>query len=186
MIDAKTKGHNDMTKKQFDRLKPATRRVKIAEDVLLTLSRPKTQRFQPTEGDYCNFGNLNGISMDSKIRDALVPKIEKHCLACAMGALFLSHVRLVNHITFKQTGFYPGSSVITHLLAEYFSYQELRTIEAAFEGSVIGDAHVDAYEYAREWTKLIADPTKRLRAICRNIVAHKGNFDITDLPRAQK
>jgi hypothetical protein len=197
-----------MTKKQFDRLKPATRRIKIAQDVLYTLTRKKN-RFKVTSGSYCNFNTYLTATSDTQLQKIL-PKYEKYCEACAIGALFLSHVRLFNNVTLGQAddtyGFtlehYPKGGerlraadvTILAVMEDYFPAEMLRTIEAAFEGRVMvydgdmgNDEDIDLPTLSQKWPRLISNAEKRLISICKNIIAHKGDFDITDLPaRAKK
>jgi len=188
-----------MTKAQFDKLKPATRRMKMAEDIIKTLALAKTKRFQPMRGAYCLFnieeadeGGFTGKG-NTQLRD-LLPKFEKHCEACAMGALLLSHVRLVNHLTVKEAdNRFDGNYIniqdekIIKVLGGSFSGNDLRVIEAAFEGRNTGYHHLpdEAEENCHRWLVLIPDATKRLRAIMKNIIKHGGEFDITDLPKKQ-
>ena len=119
-----------------------------------------------------------------------------------MGALFISHVRLVNHISlsaadnsFTNTLLYVTDKTISNVLKGYFSDFMLRRIEAAFEGTVITSSAYYNNDYkpgkslddaAGEWKTSLPDATKRLRSICKNIVKHGGDFDIYDVPKALK
>lgn len=162
-----------MTKKQFDRLTPARRRMAVAQDVLDTLALPKRKRFKPTRGVYCLFDVSKKVFKDGdqQLRD-LLPRIERHCEACAMGALLISYVRIANHVTVDETVRIPDSGLektwpavdddeIIRALEDFFPLSMLREIELAFEQS-------------EKWNK--ERPTKRLRAICENIVENKGKF----------
>lgn len=175
-----------MTKKQFDRLKPATRRIKITEDVLHTLTRKN--RFKVTPGAYCEF-NIELIAPSDTQLQKILPKYEKHCKACAIGGLFLSHVRLFNNITLGEldntyadaledypngVGMKADDNAMLEAMGDYFPAEMLHTIEAAFEGRLI--------YYGVKWVRRIPNHENRLKAICKNIIANKGNFDITDLP----
>lgn len=178
-----------MTKKYFDRLKPATRRMKIAKDVLATLALPKRKRFKPTSGDYCDFNSPPQVIRQRKQLQALLPQVEKDCTACAMGALFLSHVRLVNNFSLAYGQNSVSPRTISATLADYFPEEQLRTIEAAFEDHIIGNVgnkFNKVASYCLKWKALIPNDEPRLKAIMRNIVKHKGDFDITDLPKPSK
>lgn len=189
-----------MTKAYFDRLKPATRRIKIAQDVLKTLALPKSKRFKPTKGEYCKFEPEGLVFTSGRAQlQTLLPKVERHCEACAMGALFLSHVRLVNNVTLARAteGVFDVNSadierpVITDILREYFDPTMLALIEAAFEGRIvetdIGNNNYHGVTNAAQiWLDALPDNTARLKSICRNIIKHGGDFDIFDVPKARK
>lgn len=119
-----------------------------------------------------------------------------------MGALFLSHVRLFDNLTIDEASAVDGGDdigdrVIMNTLEDYFDEDELRMIEAAFEGKVLiqtaamdridRDAEYNEEEYrdtnwwAVRWVEKYPNPTKRLRAILKNLIANKGRFNITDL-----
>ena len=190
-----------MTKKQFEKLKPATRRIKMAQDVILRLStrnRPVVER-----GTYCEvspwipdrvlailapadrWGNRDAGGLQFQ---SVLPKVQKYCHVCAMGALLLSHVAIANAFTVDDADGVAGY-VIIETLDGYFTDEQLRSIEAAFEGELVINVFSDAepiIENAAIWFDRIPDATKRLRAICRNIIAHKGDFDITDVPAPAK
>ncbi len=193
-----------MTKKQFDRLKPATRRMKIAQDVLDTLKLKERKRFRVVKGTYCsiNTGKANFFKGKKRTQvQSLLPEIGKNCEACGMGALFLSHIRLFDRVTVGELGVIDCDDMnksvlqadgddIVSALSGSFSGTELRIIEAAFEGNTGNFTyqmrqnvnHGDYVSLSDQWLTRKTDDTKRLRAICRNIIAHNGDFDITDLP----
>lgn len=194
-----------ISKKQWDRLKPATRRIKMAEDVLATLRR-KNNRFKVKTDEYCKFVIPAQAHEPAPFEDksvqvsALLPKIERHCEACAMGALLLAHVRLVNHVTIADLDYWStnnnldATESLVDTLSESLSEKELRTIEAAFEGNVKMN-NVDEWtsitadnisRIGRKWKSRIRSAEPRLEAIMRNIIKHKGDFDITDLPKFTK
>ncbi len=173
--------YRPLTAKRFARLSPATQRVKIAEDVLAVIA-VKKNRYTVGKGYYChtiNTPDLSTISESDQLRKVL-PKLQKNCEVCAMGALFLSHVRINNEITVGEANshilsdgsFGIGDWTMEDKMAEYFSPDQLREVETAFEGFSIS---------GQPWLHKYPENIARLRAICRNIIRNKGDFDITQV-----
>ena len=117
------------------------------------------------------------------------------CTVCAIGALFLCHVRLFDRHTTDEAGItqYRTRGEIVDALAETFDPHQLDLIEAAFEGTTI---HACADWPAEDYPILQAaagfaealdlDPyvdddeqaEKLARAIMQNVIANGGVFTV--------
>src|ERR1700739_3391930 len=95
------------TQEEFESTLPATRRVMVAHDVIRQL--PQLNVVTEREGIYCychlKFPDSLSKADVSAISDMsqLLPLTE-NCLVCALGALFIGHVRLFNHVGIRQPG----------------------------------------------------------------------------------
>jgi heat shock protein HspQ len=114
----------------FNGLSPEQKRVAIAEDVLLQM---KTKKIVPHSGTYFKIDDDGDIDSDSQISlQKLLPR--KTCQTCALGALFHSHIKYNNKVTFKDYYNDPIGDLITSKLKDYFIHEQLSMIEYAFEG----------------------------------------------------
>lgn len=186
------------------------RKVFIAKDVLARLDAKKlvakhqvwtSFRFDFDEGD-------------KEIRDVLKEKAEKGpCMACALGAMFLSKVDAVNQLKvleLREHQFaYPSVSIqssdILKYLSDAFDHVELREIESAFEsgeGNYTSDNAYDFFPGYRDGDKvttcgcdnckkLIAEKQcikaeDRMRILMNNIIDNNGKFDANDKRRIEE
>lgn len=173
----------------FSTLKPAEKRMAIFADIIATLALPASKRFKPTNRKYFRLTGYARLKTGSL--QALLPKVEKNCEACAMGACFLSHVRLANQFNIDklelgdcEPGRFADDDIIMPQLRKYFSPEHLRNIEAAFEGQFFGCASYSEADYTatRNWYYLSLTPEQRLRAIAENGLRNKGTFKLHQVP----
>lgn len=120
--------------------------------------------------------------------------LEEKCDVCALGSLFMSHIRVFNQISLGQID--SERDTITQSLHEYFDKEQLDLIETAFERSGAGtyntyyfsdenlsDSELNdldskgllAYK-AIKFGQKYGDSSKRLRAIMLNVVKNDGVF----------
>lgn len=184
----------------FNRLSPAGKRRAIFADIIATLKKPAGKRFKVKQRVYFTMRRAAGIRTDASLQD-LLPKVEANCTVCGIGACFISHVRLANQ--FKVSGLcdtgaynttdgkinrgvtpYADDDELLPAMEKYFSRDELRRIEAAFEGKFYGywEYREDEDAAARRWVEIIPNATARLRAIAENGMRNKGDFNILELP----
>lgn len=166
-------------------------RVELMKDVA---ERLRTRDLLLDHGAYCQSASLSfeaGINLQP-----YVDQMQKECEVCALGGLFLSHIRLFNEVQtddnfewrepYRQgkTMVLNRDTVVDPLLG-YFDTEELNTIEYAFE---LG-AGMDVEDFPDEETcdlcfrfsDLEEDETQRVRLIAEYIVKHGGAFDLEDL-----
>lgn len=132
-----------------------------------------------------------------------IDKAEANCQVCALGGIFLSHVRLHNGVQCDNVC--DGSfnfHQISSKLKQIFSEKTLALIEGVFEGKILRIAYVlsirgisvgDAYdmekrikdyhnavvEKARKGKKLLSAKAKTralMTEICKNIIRNNGEF----------
>lgn len=165
--------------------------VAIAKDVLRQI------RFyrNVNKGSYVA-GNL-GITADDLDYDKCgakehISEITKSCSVCALGACFLSYVRLFNKVKFQDVVGAWGNIMLDRYelndgtLGTVFSETQLLLIESAFEQKDmfdVTDLGEETYlrvkhelEDAIDFGKKYTDNKKRLRAIMLNIVKNNGKF----------
>lgn len=96
----------------------------------------------------------------------------KVCQVCAMGALFMGYVNKFNNVDIHFDGRHSGcgDTIIINKLAPYFDYDELRTIEVAYEGH--SSRGLAAYCYKIH----IPDNTARMGAILDNCLRNNSEF----------
>jgi len=172
------KPYRKITATQFSKLTPATQRMKIAQDVLAQTSLPKKSRYNVERGYYCHVLSTDKAELKYNTElSKVLPAIQPDCHVCAMGALFLSHVRINNSFKLRDSvhninSMRLSSTKIIDTMDAYFPEEQLRSIEDAFESCALDPC---------PWGRKFPDATKRLRAICHNIIRNKGDFDITQI-----
>lgn len=159
--------------------------VDVANDVLKNLRYIRNIE----TGTYCE-GSILDIGLDNP-KGSVQPYINdltKHCDVCALGACFLSYIRLHNKVTFEEIvdsyeGDYlsPGSTFIITKLKKVFSPEQIDLIECAFERSVFNRTVKNTFTTKRrdkaiEFGSRYLDDKERLRAIMKNIVKNNGKF----------
>lgn len=144
-----------MTAKSFNRLSLPKQRLAIARDALAQL---KAKKFIATEGMYLEMtGRFQVVNQKNLTREK--------CEACAVGSALASLVRLrnkFNEIVVDKDDCYSN-------LHTFFGLDELRLIEATFEGWFCNSA-ASAF-YSRYKT-----PQNRAIAIFKNIIKNNGTF----------
>jgi hypothetical protein len=202
--------------KRFQAADAAGKRVLIAQDVIAQI---KLKRLWPTSGTWVSALDYRD-NVDKVVgeRDASIAAFEARsvredflaglvgrCDCCALGAMFMGCALNNNKTTAKDLdaveydlGDYVTVRKTTGPLAnglnKFFSRQQLKLIEMAFEGGN-GAFSIDLY-YAAEaqkslstprqptdvearllaWATKYPDDDKRLIAIMKNIVANNGTF----------
>lgn len=156
-------------------------RMAILRDVKENLSM-----YNATTGQYVSLEFSKQIMAPESLQKLIQNKEVKHCNVCAMGAMFMGYVNKFNNYN-VQPGIYLSGIVDTQIgetLIEYFTFNELKEIEAAFEGYPTYGDYVYTYAYQ------FPDDDKRLEAIIDNCIRNDGVFvpeqDITiDLQYAE-
>lgn len=162
--------------------------VAIAKDVLKRLAMRK---LKVEGGTYC-FGEIpKGVTIPEQ-GDAKrhIGKLEKTCHVCAVGAAFLSHIRLHDRVDLNEFNIGRNANIDRDKMAasldEIFGSENLLRIESAFEGGSIDD-FVDYDEcytdeqydaHYRMRTQSECGTPERLEAVMRNVVANKGVFTL--------
>ncbi len=158
--------------KKFEEMDDAEKRVAIARDVIVHLNLVK-----PSQGTYCYRSRPKGIRGRDSAQN-YIDKISKDCDVCALGACFLSYIRLNNqvkvHEVIGKKGYNlnhvsVGQYLIQQKLGSYFTSEQLNVIESAFE-----NYHCE--DQCDEYDDLGKTPKARLRNIMRNIIKNKGEF----------
>lgn len=164
-----------MTAKRFGSLTPAGKRVAIAKDVLATLALPAAKRYKLERGTYCD-GTPSTKAAQTAVDTAtefsqILPKIERDCRVCAIGAMFISHVRINNAVRMdsvtwrvcdtSRASISASDGFMIETMQHYFPVLQLRLIEQAFEGG---------------WQEQYPRPKALLVAVCNNIIRNKGDF----------
>ena len=130
-------------KTKFDRMTKPQQRVAIAKDVLKQIHAGRTQA---TKGIYLKKVGYHGR-----------PGPGEPCVACAVGALFVSKYNLFNGKWVDEADRFNTSN----LLSPYFSNKQMMNIEMAFEVT---------------WSSEISNNEDRMIAIMQNIIDHDGTF----------
>lgn len=193
-----TNTHNNSA---FANLGPAGKRVAIAQDVIKSL---KANKISAVTGTWIGLDDVSGFC-DLKAGTELQkyfnqPKVT--CDVCALGACFVSAVKLGNNCKLTKDaldlgGFefydpkHDGSADDTgmwKILTRYFPYRQMVLIETAFEEGqgaygagngghglrLLGaELHDRAVEFGNQY---YCDTERRLGAIMQNIVDNKGSF----------
>jgi hypothetical protein len=157
----------------------ALKRVEIAKDVLKTL-----RYLSVSTGSYV-YGEIRNLKGDSAQKN--LPKIRKKCHVCALGACFLSFVKIEKRVKIKDIthSCYPNEvevdfSFIESKLKKYFGQDQLFKIEAACEQSsaIHGERWYlhDAARFRSRSGLLDVSEKDLLKAIMQNIVKNKGTF----------
>lgn len=184
-------------------------RIAIAKDVISSL-----KILNVVEGSFIEEHNSWGdISYDdrvlklkgiSKLKDSRIQaqQLKESCEVCALGACFLSSVKLNNKFKFKFSRQDPGSFSIQikplfEKLKQYFTVEQIFMIENSFEmgagflsdwdnvkklKTFLKKASFDRLYKKYYWdavhfgNKYYTEPDKRLEAIMKNIVKNKGLF----------
>lgn len=191
---------------KYKKATPAQRRVMIAQDVIDRVKRQKYEVKCGTIVDFHDAYELCKVMYPETVRsrghsvqeaihaqDCSGKKNDTICEVCAVGGLMISAVSFRNKINFGTC----GDIVETHhnddleKAIEEFSKSQMQLIEIAFEqGEGIYTTEETYYrsqiketkstKAAMRWAKkynLGYDSKKRLIAIMKNIIKHKGQFN---------
>lgn len=127
--------------------------VAVAQDVVAHLNLLNVARGTYCEGNMPSPSNTDDfVTYDGNDQASLyIDGMSKNCRVCAVGACFLSYIRVYNKVPLNQfIGIY-GTSIdsgesfsleytdMARILHDIFSSPQLQLIEAAFEQSAIND-----------------------------------------------
>lgn len=180
-----------MSKRQFDKLSPAKKRIAVARDVL---DRIELGQLTPNAGLFCKM--LAGERTNLKIHQQLESTTFK-CEVCAKGGLFLSYIGIVNNypITIGRLSQEGGEHIYSEpmeVLSEIFSKKQLAYIETAFEEHYYyWNVDLTAGEmsmcenfcndlqrqYVNNKINHIQFSEKKIKRILKNIIANNGTFN---------
>lgn len=175
--------------KEVTEKQKAKMRVKIAQDVLDSLKLMK-----PSEDVYVEAVSIHGkegqILLAAKTDKKRAAILQKHCEVCALGACFLSAVKLYNeqlipvYAVSASVVMFDGlaANIVKPRLREFFTTTQMDMIESAFEGYVItyqsSGALYSRCNIAADWGRLYTTDKGRMRAIMQNIVKNGGEFKL--------
>ncbi len=170
-----------MTKKQ--------KQVQLAKDVIAQL---RAKRFTARTGAYAILDKFadakfsKALETQAEIEMRPIVRASKKCRVCAQGALVVAAIDRFNQCKLGQwdslndvAGDYDGE-----LVGRFFSEQQIKNIEAAFEGYAadIWSSNADG----TAWKRAYRNHSDRMDAIMRNIIANNGTFDIESIPKPRK
>jgi hypothetical protein len=169
MNNAKTTNFNKLSKQQ--------KRIAVAKDALQQLLKGK---FRPYMGEWVTTSFRNARKYSGRQLCDVMDEIG--CRCCQLGALFLSDVRfrndfkVVNRVNAQIAGYGPNGLNEINRLADYFSEDQLRLIEIAFERG--GGLYVPHdYEYsAVDFGKKYRSAKGRMIGILTNVINNDGVF----------
>lgn len=152
---------------EFRQASPSEKRVLIAQDVIAQLLK-KTYR--------AKFGDYIKLDDTARYDDDVQKNFDSvSCNTCALGALFMSHVKFCNNIKFGDIRNITYVTPQLRTLEQYFPKEQLSLIETAFEGSSYLYLCEETKE-AEEFHKKYKNDEERLIAIMENIIDNKGTF----------
>lgn len=165
-----------MSKRKFETLTPAGKRVRIARDVLAQLA---SKHIRPTKGIYMRIDNLDKSVPSRELKEYL-PEVE--CQVCALGACFVAAVSEANTFSVGQVPYGGlGSYQTKEYLKSYFSKGQMTLIENAFETTTSFGEPDDGVSFEERCVAMRFGLKRkttegRLQAIMRNIIANRGEF----------
>lgn len=184
--------------KQFNKLSKAKQRVEIAKDVISILNMINVQpgTYFETYEDLVEYDGEGNVTTSQEPQEILQsPEVLNQCNVCALGACFISKVRVANKCDRESLDNAIGDSEkIRSHLSEYFSNKQIELIESAFEQDNFGGVSDDGYDAPYYDYKIGAcvahkdikraisfgnryrSDENRLKAIMENIVKNKGEF----------
>ena len=137
------------------------KRIAIAKDVVRRL---RYLRIKANNTYVSNVDRVFSVDDIGKEMSPRVCKLEKNCDVCALGGMFLSHLRLFNNFTYNMYGI-NRTRITLDALNEYFSSDQLNLIEECFEYPPFDSKYQKQH------------PKTRLRMIMLNIIKNKGTFE---------
>lgn len=152
-------------------------KLAVINDVLEHLDK-----FNLTKGNYCS-GQL--LVEDPQVE---IEALKEKCDVCALGALFLTHIGLYNSVDAEDITFGDCVDVDSDYIRgklEYFSSEELRIIEYAFEGWELYQP--DGLNVDEELTNAVKDitgefrdttPRERLIKILKHMLQNDGEINV--------
>lgn len=172
----------------FQKMSPAEKRVKIAQDVLAQVF---ARKITPKNGTWVSLFDADYAPAETQVCDIFR---KKNCEACALGSLFTCAVGIADNLTvgelFENKDRYqaypaPRSSMNVEFadrdmkyLEKYFSKFQLALIEAAFE---CGREGYYGTNLSNPGHPLAKYPNRRNDAYAFGLAAGKGTQDAADL-----
>jgi hypothetical protein len=173
------------------RVTKTEKKIAIAKDVLKHIKHFK----KITQGEYGCVSMEENLPGDDSAQ-LHIDKITKNCETCALGACFVSYIRLYNKVKIDDfiirnddiahTIEFDYNDNIFHKLKSIFTQNQLDEIESAFELRDMGDEHhfgddgyeidEDRFQDAIQFGYQYSTPSDRLAAIMKNIVKNNGKF----------
>jgi hypothetical protein len=156
---------------QFRNLPPEEQRVAIAKDVLKQM---KLKKIKPSHGVYLDLTGSVPISGDEQVCDVLA---NKHCEVCALGGMMVAAVMKaddlkVSQLYLQSENLYAiGGNDCSSYLSRFFTHDQLKQIEAAFERWTECDGQ-DVKPFAPEARGAV----KRMTLVMKNIIKNNGTF----------
>jgi len=156
--------------------------VAIAQDVLAQLGQYGVFYGQYLRGQLPHDVN---VKREDSVQNH-VDVVAKNCRVCALGAAFLSMVRLYNAVNMETLmpyiddthSVFMQRNSITCRLNTYFSSEQLDMIESAFERCQMGHTASPTRKYdAMLFVDNENNPKERLKKIMENIVENGGVFN---------
>lgn len=180
-------------------IKQRQKSVEIAKDVLAQI-----KILNVITGTYLEVENYSVLQENESLQKALDKILVKgNCTVCALGACFLSHVKLYNKVKVDHDMMAFGfmeSNVLFDRLKSSLGIKNVVLIETAFEGSDTTGNHAEfssmeetdprldkkvplAQRFAAtEYFYKYNDGPNRLKVIMKNVIANDGEF----IPKVSK
>lgn len=183
---------------KFEQLSKQQQRVAIAKDVLAAL---KAQQLYACTGTWAKIDDsspvvLEDLKLGTELQD-IFKQADVSCEACALGACFVSAVKLGNNCKLTsearengQFNFYLPSDQggdrtgMSATLSRYFDEKQLSLIECAFEmgTGALGKPYLrfpdnsDIVDRAEDFGMNFDSDRERMEAIMTNIINNNGEF----------
>lgn len=177
------KALNEATKKknkEFKEMSKLEKRVAIAMDVKESL---RAKKYIASAGTYVDFIKTGsdfscGITLENMLKD------DVKCEVCAIGSMFLSHVKKSK----SKQEIVTDDDEMCEIMDDIYTEKELRILEFFFEGSDIANTFTDnhgdiknCYTQLSKNVEAFSDfygdnDDGRLTAIMDNIIKNKGRF----------
>jgi len=157
----------------------ARMRVKIAQDVLATMKGMRIDK-----GAFVKPDDPWELPKDDSKAAARRLQKNKTCRVCALGACFLSVIKLDNKFLGSWRDLIRAGEEISDRLGDFFDMDQLKLIENAFElgrGWFTSDGSVNRLEgldvtRAVQFGERYDKDENRLKAIMKNIIKNGGTF----------
>ena len=152
-----------MPNKSFSEMTQPEKAVAVAKDILKHLKSIRVK----SENTYLEMKKPLSDRIDNDDNaQRHIDAITKNCEVCAVGACFLSYVRVFNQVTVGDV-LKAGYSYMQNKIRDAFPQSMLLEIEDVFEEHQFTSVHLK---------RQYKDAKQRLRAIMLNIVQNKGKF----------
>jgi len=165
--------------------------IEVARDVLLQL---RLKRIMASSGTYLQIdvsGEAETCALDNgdaSFKKSFAQDKSISCRVCAIGAAYIGYINRFNRVTNDQAES-AGVNQMIDTLSAIFSEEQLRMMEAVFEGGFVGgdpdwylDLDYENEEQARvdmlinNFYEKYDDDDQRLRAIMINVIRNNGEF----------